>query len=268
MQFRQLATFYILALAISWTCWLAMPGAQEAGATSPLRALHLIGSLGPALAALVVAIWSGPRARSEFARGLGLRGVPAQAWLVGIGGPLVLLAAGLGVTCALSGRAPQLDLVLTSAEYPWLSGAALIAAQLICYGFGEELGWRQFALPRLLERLSPLSASLWLTLPWALWHLPLFFSQPTYAAMGLPEIAGWLASLATGSVLLGWLWLASNRSVWPVALFHGLLDLAMVNPEVGATGRNAAGALVTFAGIAAAVALYRVARHAAAMEAV
>ena len=40
---------------------------------------------------------------------------------------------------------------------------------------GEELGWRGFALPRLLERYAPLNASLRLGLIHAAWHLPLFF---------------------------------------------------------------------------------------------
>jgi hypothetical protein len=40
---------------------------------------------------------------------------------------------------------------------------------------GEEFGWRGFALPRLLERYSPLHASVRLGLMHAAWHLPLFF---------------------------------------------------------------------------------------------
>jgi membrane protease YdiL (CAAX protease family) len=40
---------------------------------------------------------------------------------------------------------------------------------------GEEFGWRGFALPRLLERYSPLDASIRLGLIHAAWHIPLFF---------------------------------------------------------------------------------------------
>src|SRR5919109_683112 len=40
--------------------------------------------------------------------------------------------------------------------------------------FGEELGWRGFALPRLLARRSPLATSLLLGVLVAGWHAPLF----------------------------------------------------------------------------------------------
>lgn len=41
--------------------------------------------------------------------------------------------------------------------------------------FGEELGWRGFALPRLLERWNGLTAALVLGMIWGVWHLPAFF---------------------------------------------------------------------------------------------
>jgi membrane protease YdiL (CAAX protease family) len=56
----------------------------------------------------------------------------------------------------------------------WLTG--LFAAIVKDPGpVGEEFGWRGFALPRLLERYSPVHASVRLGLIHAAWHLPLFF---------------------------------------------------------------------------------------------
>jgi uncharacterized protein len=40
---------------------------------------------------------------------------------------------------------------------------------------GEEFGWRGFALPRMLEYLSPIDATVRLGLVHAAWHAPLFF---------------------------------------------------------------------------------------------
>jgi uncharacterized protein len=44
-------------------------------------------------------------------------------------------------------------------------------------GLGEELSWRGFALPRLLSRHNALAASLILGVLWALWHLPLVWTE-------------------------------------------------------------------------------------------
>jgi len=53
---------------------------------------------------------------------------------------------------------------------------ALIPALALDPGpLGEELGWRGFALPRMLTRWQPLAVSLILGLIWGVWHLPAFF---------------------------------------------------------------------------------------------
>ena len=41
--------------------------------------------------------------------------------------------------------------------------------------FGEEFGWRGFALPKMLNLSTPIKASLILGFVWSLWHLPSFF---------------------------------------------------------------------------------------------
>ena len=46
---------------------------------------------------------------------------------------------------------------------------------LIVNGFGQELGWRGFALPQFRRFHEPLQAAVLVAGPWLIWHLPLFF---------------------------------------------------------------------------------------------
>ena len=49
--------------------------------------------------------------------------------------------------------------------------------QMVTTGLAEEPGWRDFALPRLQRRFSPIIAALILGPLWGVWHLPLFLTD-------------------------------------------------------------------------------------------
>jgi hypothetical protein len=52
---RSLAIFYVVAFAISCGLWAPLVAARQSGSASPPTWLHLAGSLGPSLAALIAA---------------------------------------------------------------------------------------------------------------------------------------------------------------------------------------------------------------------
>lgn len=60
----------------------------------------------------------------------------------------------------------------------WGLPAAMLPLVYLVGGFldegavQEELGWRGFALPVMLQKLSPLTTALWLGFLWWLWHFP------------------------------------------------------------------------------------------------
>jgi CAAX protease family protein len=94
----------------------------------------------------------------------------------------------------------------------------MVAILLVFSGpVGEEIGWRGFALPRLLEKYSALAASLILGSVWAIWHLPLILVDD-FTAHGafMPVIAAilftWISQNAKGSVLLAILMHASHQN--------------------------------------------------------
>jgi len=98
-------------------------------------------------------------------------------------------------------------------------GLAALPLWLLTFGIGEETGWRGFALPRLQRDRSALSATLILSILWALWHLPQFFYlfEPTIAI-------GWLLGLICGAVLLTWLFNSTGGSILIVAIWHGCFN--------------------------------------------
>ncbi len=94
----------------------------------------------------------------------------------------------------------------------------LIGAFLREGGLLEELGWRGFALPRLIETMgSPLNASILIGIMWSTWHIPrdagtymislpfgeylLFLAMFTVALIGLSIIITYFYNRTGGSVI-------------------------------------------------------------------
>jgi len=132
---------------------------------------------------------------------------------------LIVLVA-FPVVGLLAGRAAWLlggpDVCIP--HWPHFYGA-LVPALVIDPGpFGEELGWRGFALPRLLQRWSPLTASVVLGVIWGLWHLPAFF------IVGLPQrrltVPAMLLATVSVSVIDTWVFLRSRGNLLPPILVH------------------------------------------------
>jgi membrane protease YdiL (CAAX protease family) len=238
--------FFVLACALSWIAWgplaLAALGWIDA---SPSPYLHLVGGLGPALAAFALAAREGRAPLARLVRQI-VRGRPA-AVIAAVAAPIAIYL-GAAAILVLLGYDVDLSATGTSTEYPSLGVPSYVLANLVFYGFGEEYGWRGYALPRLRARWGTRNATLALALGWAIWHLPLFAFADGMSAMGPAEVFGWLASIVTGAFLLTYVYLRSGGSVLAVALFHGALDV-LINSPTGGPLQTAMGAIVTVAGI-------------------
>jgi membrane protease YdiL (CAAX protease family) len=246
-----LAAYFLLADAVSWLLWapLWLP-ALGFDALPVLPYQHAFGALGPIAAAFLVsgAETGRPGIRDLLQRMLLWRG--RLGWIaVASLAPVALLALAIAAARALGSESVALRWIGRSHEFPQFSAIAFLTYSLISFGFGEETGWRGFALPRLQARHSALVASLLLTIGWAVWHVPLFFYRPGYLGMSAAGIAGWLFSLVTGSVLLTWLYNGSRGSLIVVAIFHAAIDVVFTSAEGSSTAVNAAGALITVWGV-------------------
>ncbi len=248
MKLKSLISFWVLACAISAFIWLPLWWPSLGLPVLPYH--HAWGALGPALAAIIITQAEGGR--------LGLKRFLSKAfqwdvkpiwYIVALATPFVLLSLSLFADQFFTGARANYTGAGISSEFPELGLIGFFIYNLVSFGIGEELGWRGFMLPRLQGSFSAFTASLVLSLVWALWHLPLFFYRPGYMEMGPFDIIGWVFSLLTGSIILAWLFNSTRGSVLICALFHASMDIAFTSNLARAGIMNYVGALVTILGI-------------------
>lgn len=124
-----------------------------------------------------------------------------------------------------TGRWPVLSTLDRFNGLPAIGVVGVWAMLTLVDGFGEETGWRGFAIPMLQKRFSPLVVSLAVALFWALWHVPYFFVVPTYKGFGPAAVIGFVIGLTCGSIVLTWLYNRSGESILIVAVWHGTYNL-------------------------------------------
>ena len=200
-----LIAFFVLACALTWPLIPLV-------SVTPLWGFPAL--FGPALAAIVVAAVADGRAGLRDLRGRVARWrVGARWYAVALGLPAVLALATAGLHVVLGGQ--------TSFKLGGLSVLNFVVFVLI---IGEELGWRGYALPRLLVGRSALAASLILGVLWCAWHLPTFFvvGAPQH---GLPFSAFVLLTVAY-SVVFTWVYLHTRGSVLIATLLHGAINFS------------------------------------------
>jgi membrane protease YdiL (CAAX protease family) len=159
--------------------------------------------------------------------------------------PVVVHAVALPVTCALHNGLPWADWLTRQDDglfYPpvargWgpLTTLGLVTRVLVNAGVGlltvavlaafEEIGWRAWMLPRLVERLGERAGSVASAGIWALWHVPYVVSGVHH--LDNVSVSQLLLLLPLGhlgsGIFLAFLWLRT-RSMVLVALAHGSLN--------------------------------------------
>jgi hypothetical protein len=185
----------------------------------------LIALFGPAAAAFIVArIWRGRAGVGELWSVTTRWRVHPGWYIAALGLPIAGIAIG-HVLFVLAGNA----------ALPVPGNVEPILFVLFFLVIGEEIGWRGFLLRGLLNRQSPLVATLVVAAVWTLWHSPL------YVIPGMPSYGDpfWAFALwvFTFSFLMTWLWLGT-RSAWLATIMHGVGNLAasLVFPLVDVAG--------------------------------
>lgn len=96
---------------------------------------------------------------------------------------------------------------------------------------GEEIGWRSFMIPGLLQHFSPFMAFLISGLVWGLYHLPIMILQKTKKpSMDSKFVLCQFLAMVTSSFLYGYLAMWSGFSMWAPSLMHFTWN--QINPLV------------------------------------
>jgi uncharacterized protein len=227
MRRHPLGAFYALAFLISWGYWV--PDAVRGG-----HASHFPGLLGPMLAAAAV---TGLTQGKAGLRDLGSRmirwRVPLR-WYLATALPLGVAVATAAVLTAAGARFPGWA---AFGQIPGLPDIGIIGVAILTQlvnAYGEETGWRGFALPSFRRRHGRLQASVLVAMPWILWHLPTFFLDTGYRGSLNPLVLpGFVLGIFAGSIVLTWIYEGSRASVLIAALWHTSLNLGSAT-EAGA----------------------------------
>jgi uncharacterized protein len=217
-----LIMFFVLAYALAWWIWVLY--------AFGISFLGPIFALGPFLAAIIV---------TALTRGtVGLKALLSRMvrWRVG----LRWYAAALLLPVAVYVVAVSLNILFgarasTAEQFgSWYLIFPLFAYSLLfplSGAFGEELGWRGYALPRVEARLWALSAALIIGVIQTAWHLPLFMIDRSTPPV--PLIAGYMSL----GVLATWVFNNTRGSVLMTMVLH-----ASFNTNAGFFGEMFAGA--------------------------
>ncbi len=214
--------FFVIAFAFSWVIWLAVAAVE--GELSLVHEVAVgVAAAGPSLAGvLCTALGEGGSGVRRLLGSLLQWRMAARWYVLSLGGPLALALTAVAFHRILIGSDARFRLEPSTVA---LIPPALIAGLLIG-SLQEELGWRGFALPRLLRRWGSLRAALVLGVAWACWHVPLYAIE-TGGQERMP-LSVFLFSVIALSVLYTWFWAVTGGRLVVALLLHSATNVAGV----------------------------------------
>ena len=216
-------TFTVLAFLMTWAVWVPRALVDQGMIGGQVWvAVGGFWSYGPAIAAVLAAGIVGGRGQlRELGSRLTRVRVGWRWYAVVVFGPALAggLVAGLSVMLGSS----WIDVRPVAFGDGIVAAAVLFVVLSLTDGLGEEVGWRGYALPRLLERLPAVRASLLLGVVWAAWHLPLFWTDGA-PLEGSPIWVLFLRLPAT-AIIFTWVFQHTKGSTVIAVLLHGAMNL-------------------------------------------
>ena len=221
-----IAAFLLINYLISWpTLYISYQIILAEDAITPLALIGFIGAYGPSIAAIAVQYVLDRSKLKALLRKLLAFKAKFQVYVYAILLPIILYCLAYASSALYQGE----NLGLTA--WAGLSSIPLWFLAALPFGpMGEELGWRGFMLPRLLEKHSALKSTLFVGLAWGVWHLA-SFTFPGAAIPSFLPVNGWTIALymlntISLSLIFTYIHFATNGSVFCAILLHAFFNAA------------------------------------------
>jgi membrane protease YdiL (CAAX protease family) len=208
----------------TWVCYFAiilmkLDPYQGAG-----MALLILGGCSPTFVGLIMAMATfGKEERISYLRRIIKPGrIKTVWWLFILLVFPVFFAAGIGINMMLGGTLPGMVNAKAILNNP-VSFFPLLLLSFMSGPFSEELGWRGYALDKLLDRFGFVRGSLLLGLLWGIWHLPLYLMPQTWhGQMGFGLTGFWMFLLMSAglSFVMSHVYLSTRRSILAAIMLH------------------------------------------------
>lgn len=216
----ELVTFMVLAFAITWAVGslILISNQAELLGSAPVNptlalpigaafTLLLVGDIGPAIAAmLTVAMFEGGRGVLSLLGQLKRWRIAGYWYAIGLIGPTAISLIAIAVFVAVGGRMDQ----------SWIALQPGRIALTAVGGWGEELGWRGFAQPRLQGPFGAATGAVVVGVMWSVWHQWQIVA-PGGAAFTWDGAAWSMLYLISISILFAWIY-NSTRASLPSAI--------------------------------------------------
>jgi uncharacterized protein len=205
--------FWFIAFALAWAITVPLATNQLGYTDIPglrFQLAFLIG-LAPAIAAIAASAFE--KRLFEYWRTAWRIAGPWWLYVLALLLPLLFLAAPFAWAIARGTEPPELSLT---------PDIALFAGLWVVLAFGEELGWRSYALPRLVKRHGFFIGATILGIVWCVWHYPRNFASPYVETIeaALPFIGLFSLQIVLANYIICWIAARARFGAVAPTIFH------------------------------------------------
>lgn len=217
---NQILSFIAFTYLFSWLLWSYLLVTQNI--TSATQWLIIIGGFGPAVGAIVTNYFTGGKEEIiKWFKKIINRNITIKSSIwISVFYPLIITFLVYIII-----KTFNLNQFLTNIDTVWYLYPINLIFIMILGKKQEELGWRGFALPKLMNNFNPFTASIIVGCIWFVWHLPLVFIKGS-AQSKLPILWYFINIIAISIILTYLLSMVKGLNIISAIIFHGGLNIS------------------------------------------